>query len=168
LAFEALEAIAPDVGLIFGRFEYLKELRKAALGSGIDEHRAKYLTLRDLRHATATDLIEHTEDLAAAAYVLGHRDLRTTSRYAHARRRAADRALRARAAADHEIMGPGLGPTTVPRRTLVATAGLIDPQEKPGKTECHRESVCPPEAEVGGSNPFASASDGRIISSTAA
>ena len=74
-------------------------MRKAAKAAGIDAERATHLTLRDLRQATATDSNEHTEDLAAAAYVSGHKDFRTTSRYAHARRRAPSRALAARAAA---------------------------------------------------------------------
>ena len=53
-------------GVIFSGFSYFKTFRKAA-ASIIGEERATYLALRDLRHATITELAEHTRNLAAVA-----------------------------------------------------------------------------------------------------
>jgi integrase len=97
-----LEAIAPTEGLIFGRYDYRRTLRKAA-ALVIGEERAQYLSLRDLRHAALTDLAEVTQSVGAVAAVAGHRDLRTTSRYFNARERAATAALRARSEADRQL-----------------------------------------------------------------
>lgn len=97
-----LEAIAPVEGLIFGRYDYRRTLRKAA-ALVIGEERAQYLTFRDLRHAALTDLAEVTQSVGAVAAVAGHRDLRTTSRYFNARERAATAALRARSEADRQL-----------------------------------------------------------------
>jgi integrase len=98
----ALESVAPEQGVIFSGFSYFKTFRKAA-ASIIGEERAAYLTLRDLRHATITELAEHTGNLAAVAAGAGHKDLRTTSRYFHASAKAASEALRARTAADAKL-----------------------------------------------------------------
>ena len=95
----ALESVAPERGVIFSGFSYFKTFRKAA-ASIIGEERATYLALRDLRHATITELAEHTRNLAAVA---GHKDLRTTSRYFHASTKAASQALRARTTADAKL-----------------------------------------------------------------
>jgi hypothetical protein len=103
----ALESVAPERGVVLSGFSYFKTFRKAA-ASIIGEERATYLALRDLRHATITELAEHTGNLAAVAAVAGHKDLRTTSRYFHASTKAASQALRARTAADAklEIVAP--------------------------------------------------------------
>jgi hypothetical protein len=98
----ALESVAPERGVIFSKFSYFKAFRKAA-ASVIGTERAKYLALRDLRHAAITELAEHTGNLAAVAAVAGHKDLRTTSRYFHANTKAASEALRARTAADAKL-----------------------------------------------------------------
>jgi integrase len=98
----ALESVAPERGVIFSGFNYLKTFRNAAARI-IGEERAKYLALRDLRHAAITELAAHTGNLAAVAAVAGHKDLRTTSRYFHANTRAATEALRARTAADAKL-----------------------------------------------------------------
>jgi hypothetical protein len=102
LARQELEAIAPAGGLIFGRYDYRRTLRKWA-AKVIGDERARYLTLRDLRHAALTDLAEVTQSVGAVAAVAGHRDLRTTSRYFNARERAATAALRPRTAADQQL-----------------------------------------------------------------
>ena len=98
----ALESVAPERGGIFSAFSYFKTFRKAA-ATIIGDERATYLSLRDLRHATITELAEHTGNLAAVAAVAGHKDLRTTSRYFHASTKAASEALRARTAADAKL-----------------------------------------------------------------
>jgi hypothetical protein len=98
----ALESVAPERGVIFSKFSYFKAFRKAA-ASVIGTERAKYLALRDLRHAAITELAAHTGNLAAVAAVAGHKDLRTTSRYFHASTKAASAALRARTAADAKL-----------------------------------------------------------------
>jgi len=121
---EALERIAPEEGLIFSRYDYRRTLRKAA-AQVIGEERARYLTLRDLRHAALTDLAECTQSVGAVAAIAGHRDLQTTSRYFNARKRAATAALRARTAADRRLAtvtgtvtvpDPQSGTTTLPQK----------------------------------------------------
>jgi len=122
----ALESVAPERGVIFSGFSYFKTFRKAA-ASIIGEERATYLALRDLRHATITELAEHTGNLAAVAAVAGHKDLRTTSRYFHASTKAASQALRARTAADAklEIVAPiaEMKPQTVTESGTACEAG---------------------------------------------
>jgi hypothetical protein len=158
LAREALEAVAPDVGLIFpGEISYLKEMRKAALAAGIDEERATYLTLRDLRHAALSEVAKHTKSLHAVAAVAGHKDLRTTSRYFHADKHEADQALRKRAAADREIAGPVSGPVSGLVRPLASLAGPNKTGANTGNGDDPKNPGSPPEAEVAGSNPSASA-----------
>ena len=110
LARAELEAIAPADGLIFGRYDYRRTLRKWA-AQVIGAERARYLTLRDLRHAALTDLAEVTQSVGAVAAVAGHRDLRTTSRYFNARERAATAALRTRTAADQQLEIPAITAT---------------------------------------------------------
>ena len=99
---DELKAIAPAAGLIFGRYDYRRTLRKWA-AQVIGPERARYLTLRDLRHAALTDLAELTQSVGAVATVAGHREFRTTTRYFNARERAATAALRARTAAEQQL-----------------------------------------------------------------
>jgi integrase len=54
----ALDAVCPDVGLVFGHFTNRKALRAAALKAGIDAARAGKVTPYDFRRATLTHLAD--------------------------------------------------------------------------------------------------------------
>lgn len=87
----ALESVAPEAGVIFGRHDYRCLLERAA-GRVLDADRARTFTAYDLRHARLTQLAEHG-DLPGVAYVAGHRDVNTTGIYVHPGLRAAKRVL---------------------------------------------------------------------------
>jgi len=114
----------PSEGLIFGRYDYRRTLRKWA-GVVLGEERARYLTLRDLRHAALTDLAEVTQSVGAVAAVAGHRDLRTTSRYFNAHKRAATAALRARSEADRQLESGRITGTITGTRLSGRSAEII-------------------------------------------
>jgi integrase len=141
LARQALEAIAPDRGLIFGRFDYRSALRKVA-AEVIGKERAEYLSLRDLRHAAITGLCEHTGSLGAVAAVSGHKDLQTVSRYFHANQRGAAAALEARSRADIRLVT-----RTKPRTVANSPEGDQGfTPEKPGQGRVAQWiERCPPE-----------------------
>jgi integrase len=88
---EALESVAPQAGVIFGRHDYRCLLERAA-ARVLDPDRARTFTAYDLRHARLTQLAAHG-DLPGVAYVAGHRDVNTTGIYVHPGLRAAKRVL---------------------------------------------------------------------------
>lgn len=90
---EALDAIAPDVGLIFGRFRNPKTLRNAARIAGLDEARASRVTPYDFRRARLTHLAD-SGALTAAQWLAGHKRISTTAIYAQGSLRAAEEAMR--------------------------------------------------------------------------
>jgi integrase len=91
LARQALESVCPEAGLIFSRHEYRDALRKAA-HRALTPEKAKTFTAYDLRHARATQWAE-TGNLVGVAYLLGHKQVTTTNRYARPDRAAAERVL---------------------------------------------------------------------------
>jgi site-specific recombinase XerD len=62
----------------FGRDSLQKLIRRAMNAAGF-----QHLTLHDLRHSTASALINNGIDLYTVGAVLGHKDQRSTKRYAH-------------------------------------------------------------------------------------
>jgi len=82
-------------GLIFGKFDYLKPLRKAARKVadqvGLSERACKYIDARDFRHAAATDGADKSQQVSGITYMLGHKSAATTARYIDPGKRAADR-----------------------------------------------------------------------------
>lgn len=88
-----LDAIAPDVGLIFGRFRNPKTLRKAAKTAGLPEARASRVTPYDLRRAALTHWADAGK-LTAAQWMAGHKRISTTAIYAKGSLRAAEEAIR--------------------------------------------------------------------------
>jgi site-specific recombinase XerD len=62
----------------FGR-DWLQKLIRRAMNAARFEH----LTLHDLRHSTASAMINNGIDLYTVGAVLGHKDQRSTKRYAH-------------------------------------------------------------------------------------
>ncbi len=80
----------------------------AAKAAGIDERRAKKISVYDFRHAAGKRLIDATGNIRGAAYMLGHRNATSTHRYTkpdEAAGRAAIDALARRPAS--ESGGPG-------------------------------------------------------------
>jgi site-specific recombinase XerC len=72
-------------GLLFGKFTYLRTLRKAAHRvanvTGLTAYECDHVDLRDFRHAAATALWHQSNSLAAVAFMLGHTQETTTVRY---------------------------------------------------------------------------------------
>jgi integrase len=83
-ALAVLSKYAPASGPIFGHHDYRKHIAAAA-AKVLDPVRAKLFGAYHLRHFVATFLASRTTNMAAAGYVLGHKDLTTTSGYVHAR-----------------------------------------------------------------------------------
>lgn len=98
----ALDAVAPEAGLVFGRHNFDKALKRAAtavLGPELGRTFAAY----DFRHGRAMDLLERSRSLSGVAYVLGHKRLSTTDRYLRGRFAEAAEAL------SFPIPSPGRG-----------------------------------------------------------
>lgn len=86
-----------DGDLIFGAHDYRTYL-KAAGGAALVKRLAPY----DFRHARGTHLANRGAALPGIAYQLGHTQLTTTNKYAHATKAAGDLALTAGGALDME------------------------------------------------------------------
>lgn len=86
----ALEAYAPESGVIFGAKDCRQYIRAAAAEVGMPRGFSPY----DLRHGMATLHVEATGNLVGVGYLLGHRKVTTTAIYVHGSRRAAEDVLR--------------------------------------------------------------------------
>jgi integrase len=93
-ACEALDAVAPEKGLIFGAHSFAKVLKRAA-AKVLDPERARLFAAYDFRHARITHMLDAGAPLTGAAYLAGHKRVSTTDRYLRPNRRAAERALAA-------------------------------------------------------------------------
>jgi len=88
----ALEACATGAGLIFGKHEFSKALKKAALPV-IGERKAKDFAAYDFRHGRASTLLDGGAAARGISYVLGHKRPSTLDRYTRPSRRAGREAL---------------------------------------------------------------------------
>jgi integrase len=95
---EALDAVCPEEGVIFGRHQYRHTLRQAALRAGFSEADARHIGYHEIRHAALMDLGASTTDLTAIAYIAGHKHIVTTAKYVRGREEGAADALAARRA----------------------------------------------------------------------
>lgn len=95
---EALDRSSPRVGFIFGRHDYRAALKKAielaVKTKRLSADRAKIISIYDFRHGRTTDLVSNTKNLAAVAYLVGHRHVSTTSKYVEAPKEGAAQVLR--------------------------------------------------------------------------
>lgn len=91
-AFDALTAVAPKRGLIFGQHDYREHVAKAAAAALPPADAAKF-TGAHLRSARATHLLEKTKNVAGVMHILGHARLESTTRYTRPTERAAEAAL---------------------------------------------------------------------------
>jgi hypothetical protein len=87
----ALEQVCPERGIVFGRHDYRDQIKKAA-AEVLPPEKARTFTAYDLRHARATQWAE-SGNLVGVAYLLGHKQVTTTNRYARPNRAAAERVL---------------------------------------------------------------------------
>lgn len=88
----ALDAVAPREGLIFGDHDYRYPLERAA-EKALPPELARTFSAYDFRHSRATEWVEESGDIAGTAYLLGHKQVTTTNRYAHPGLRAGRRVL---------------------------------------------------------------------------
>lgn len=73
----------------FPKHHYYRYLKRAAAALGFSAQVAPY----DFRHARATHLLEDTGNLPGVAFMLGHKRVTTTNRYAKANQKAAEAAI---------------------------------------------------------------------------
>jgi len=92
---KALDSACPEAGLIFERHDYREHIATAA-AAVLDAKRASVFTAAHLRSARATHLCEKADalNLPGIQYLLGHRQLSTTSGYIEPSLRAARAALK--------------------------------------------------------------------------
>lgn len=89
---EALDSVCPELGPIFGEHDYRDQLRKAAT-TVLAPEKARTFTAYDLRHARATQWAE-SGNLVGVAYLLGHKQVTTTNKYARPNRFAAEKVIK--------------------------------------------------------------------------
>jgi len=92
-----LDAICPDEGHIFRRFEYRRMLVQTARKVLATEHEARHLSAHDFRHAALTHMAAVGSDLTAIGHIAGHKNATTTALYVHNSEAAARRAVARRA-----------------------------------------------------------------------
>jgi integrase len=88
----AIDSVCPEKGIIFGKHDYRDQLDKAA-AAALTPEKARTFTGYDLRHARATQWAE-SGNLVGVAYLLGHKQVTTTNRYARPNRAAAEKVIR--------------------------------------------------------------------------
>ena len=62
---------------------YSKKWMQVIIRRAMDNVGLKHIHFHDLRHSTATSLINSEKDLKLVQELLGHKDIRTTQRYSH-------------------------------------------------------------------------------------
>ncbi len=87
---EILDRVCPESGPIFGAHDTRDAWATAVRATGIDA------TPYDLRRAAGTHLVDSGAPLTGVAYLLGHKQISTTSIYLQATRKAAETALGSR------------------------------------------------------------------------
>jgi integrase len=86
---EALDAVAPDVGPIFGKHDYRAHTRSAAM-KALPRAAAEAFTGAHFRSARATHVLERTGNIPGAMHLFGWKLVTTASKYAKASERAAE------------------------------------------------------------------------------
>lgn len=98
----ALDAVCPDVGLIFGKHDYRTHIHRARDAAKMPAGFVAYA----LRHARITNFLEETGNLPAAQYMAGHKHATTTNKYVRPSKRAAETMLRQIVGADYDTYAP--------------------------------------------------------------
>ncbi|HZS38609.1 MAG TPA: site-specific integrase [Polyangia bacterium] len=89
----ALDAVCPEIGLIFGRHDHRNVLRAAARAAELPPEKADRISPYDFRHSRLTYLAENSTNLAGIAYLAGHKNVSTTNKYIRPTERAAELVL---------------------------------------------------------------------------
>jgi integrase len=90
---EALDAICPDIGLVFGKHNMAAYMQAAALAA-LPPHKASVFCAQHFRSAAITRFLERSPNLAGVQYLVGHKHASTTSRYNRPTEKAARDVLR--------------------------------------------------------------------------
>lgn len=93
-AVRILESVAPAAGLIFGRHNYAKAIKRAAKAV-LGPIRGKSFAPYDFRHGRAKALLDAGAPIRGVSYVLGHKRVSTTDKYLAPERSAGAEALKA-------------------------------------------------------------------------
>lgn len=101
----ALDSVLPEKGLIFGEHDWRGFMNVAGAAARLPPHVADALSPYDLRHARATVWAE-TGNLPGTAFLVGHKKVTTTDRYARPTARAARAVLRAGADSGESVGEP--------------------------------------------------------------
>lgn len=94
---EALDAVCPDIGLIFGKHDYRIPMARAA-AKVLPPEKAEIFTGAHFRSAQATHTLERTGNIPGAMYLFGWTQVATASKYTKPSQRAAEAVLQAREA----------------------------------------------------------------------
>lgn len=93
----ALDRCAKPSGDVFGKHDYREAvaaaLKDAVAAKRIQADRAEIISIYDFRHGRTTDLVSNTTNLAAVAYLVGHKHVSTTSKYVEAPKESAAKVL---------------------------------------------------------------------------
>jgi integrase len=89
-----LRQVAPEAGLIFGRSNYAKALKRAARAV-LGEARGNMFAPYDFRHGRAKALLDAGAPIRGVSYLLGHKRVSTTDKYLAPERDAGRQALAA-------------------------------------------------------------------------
>jgi integrase len=90
---DALDAVCPKEGVIFGAHDYRPHIERAV--KKLPAEKAAVFTGQHLRGARITHWLEESGNLPGAQYLAGHKRSSTTDRYAQATMRAAEAVLKA-------------------------------------------------------------------------
>lgn len=93
---EALDAVCPESGPIFGRRDVREALKRASTGIGLPPHLEGRVSTHDLRHSFATDLLNRGASLIGVQGLMLHSHISSTAPYAHTTLAAAEAALAVR------------------------------------------------------------------------
>lgn len=91
-----LTRVAPKAGVIFGRHEFSKAIKRAA-AAVLGVVRGKDFAPYDFRHGRAMERLDAGAPMRGVSYMLGHKRVSTTDKYLAPDRRAGAAALSARA-----------------------------------------------------------------------
>jgi integrase len=103
-AVRILAKVAPEAGLVFGKHNYSKAIKRAAV-EVIGPVRGKSFAPYDFRHGRAKALLDAGAPIRGVSYGLGHKRVSTTDKYLAPERSAGASAVRV-ANQNHTILSP--------------------------------------------------------------
>jgi site-specific recombinase XerD len=82
-AVQALKALSPGIGLVFGTHDFRQCVRAAAKRAKLPENVQKLIANHFVRHSRLTDMASRSKNIAAIQHMAGHKNLASTMRYVH-------------------------------------------------------------------------------------